>query len=175
VRGFGCGLEDAEKQGDNEYAKSELCYCFGRPRPAGVRPSSNGHGQRCYAGLADNSNSGRVTLMMRVHSRRPHLGLAAGLVALAVLAPPTTARADRVITVDNQTSRAVKAIGPGGGAMVGPGIAPVRIAFDSTEPVGVTLQLWWVAEPRQFCRIFAPWDRTVVVTGDQVINCRSHN
>jgi hypothetical protein len=114
--------------------------------------------------------------MMRGDSRGPRLGLAAGLVALAALAPPTTtARADGVITVDNQTSRAVKATAPGGSAVVDPGAPPVRIAFDGTEPVGVTLQLWWVAEPRQFCRIFAPWDRTVVVTGDQVINCRSHD
>jgi hypothetical protein len=33
----------------------------------------------------------------------------------------------------------------------------------------------WVAEPRQLCRIFAPWDRTLVVTGDQVIDCRSQD
>src|SRR5512132_4701586 len=113
--------------------------------------------------------------MMRGDSRRLHLGLAAGLVALAALAPPKPARAGGVITVDNQSSRAVKAVAPGGSAVVDPGAAPARIAFDSAEPVGVTLQLWWVAEPRQLCRIFAPWDRIVVVTGDQVINCRSHD
>jgi hypothetical protein len=100
---------------------------------------------------------------------------AAGLATLAALVPPTPAQAGGVVTVDNQSARTVKAVAPGGSAVVDPGAAPVRIAFESSEPVGVTLQLWWVAEPRQLCRIFAPWDRTVVVTGDQVINCRSHD
>ena len=56
--------------------------------------------------------------MMRGNSRRLHLGLAAGPVALAALDPPTPARADNVITVDNQSSRAVKAVVPGGNAVV---------------------------------------------------------
>jgi hypothetical protein len=116
-----------------------------------------------------------MTPMMRGNSRRLPRVVAAGLVALVAFAPPTPARAGGVITIENQSARAIKAVAPGGSAVVEPRSDPVRIAFDSTEPVGVTLQIWWVAEPRQLCRIFAPWDRTVVVGGDQEITCRSHD
>ena len=37
----------------------------------------------------------------------------------------------------------------------------------------MTVQVWWIDTPRELCRIFAPWDRTVVVTSERVINCRS--
>lgn len=69
----------------------------------------------------------------------------------------------------------VKAVAPGGSTVVEPESDPVGVGLDSAEPVGVMLQMWWIAEPRQLCRILVPWDRTVVVTGDKVIKCRSHD
>jgi hypothetical protein len=47
------------------------------------------------------------------------------------------------------------------------------VRFAADEPVGLTVQIWWTAQPRQLCRIFAPWDRTITVTGDAVIVCLS--
>ena len=98
------------------------------------------------------------------------LAAVAGLSMLAWLAP---ASAGGVITVDNQSTRSIKAVAAGGSAVVEAGAAPARVVVDSAEPVGVTVQVWWIDAPRELCRIFAPWDRTVVVTGERVINCRS--
>jgi hypothetical protein len=80
-----------------------------------------------------------------------------------------------MITVENRSARAIKAVAPGGSAVVEPGAAPVRIEFSDSENVGVTLQVWWTALPRQLCRIFVPWTRTAVITGDQTITCLSHD
>ncbi|MBK8211034.1 MAG: hypothetical protein IPK78_14845 [Rhodospirillales bacterium] len=80
-----------------------------------------------------------------------------------------------VITVENRSARTIKAVAPGGSAVVEPGAAPVPIDFPNSDSVGVSLQVWWTALPRQLCRIFVPWTRTAVITGDQAITCLSHD
>ena len=101
------------------------------------------------------------------------LGAAAVGAVLGGLAWLLPAHAGGVITLENQSTRSIKAVAAGGSAVVEAGAAPVRLPVDSAEPVGVTVQVWWIDAPRELCRIFAPWDRTVVVTGERVINCRS--
>jgi hypothetical protein len=66
-----------------------------------------------------------------------------------------------VLTIQSRSARTVKAVAPGGSTVVEPESDPVRVGLYSAEPVGVMLQMWWIAEPRQLCRIFVPWDRTV--------------
>lgn len=80
-----------------------------------------------------------------------------------------------MITVDNQSAYPIKAVAPGGSAIIEPASQPAKIAFESLEPVGLTLQIWWIARPLEMCRIFVPWDRTVIVTGDRLIHCLSHD
>jgi hypothetical protein len=92
-----------------------------------------------------------------------------------IVVAETRVQAGGVITVDNRSAHSVKAVAPGGSAIIEPASEPAKISFESAAPVGLTLQIWWIARPREICRIFVPWDRTVVVTGDQLINCLSYD
>jgi hypothetical protein len=94
---------------------------------------------------------------------------------LIIVVAGTRVQADGVITVDNQSAHSVKAVAPGGSAIIEPASEPAEISFESSEPVGLTLQIWWIDLPREICRIFVPWDGTVVVTWRSALHCLSHD
>jgi hypothetical protein len=100
-------------------------------------------------------------------------GAIAAAAVLLLIAAGAPALAEGKIIVENRSVRTIKMAAPGGSAVVEPGSPPVTVSFTSDEPVGLTVQIWWTAQPRQLCRIFAPWDRTITVTGDAVIVCLS--
>ncbi len=75
--------------------------------------------------------------------------------------------------IDNRSAHAVKAVAVGGRAEVEPGAGPIAVRFEADAKIGIDLKLWWTARPRELCQQFVPWNRTVVVTGDQIIRCRS--
>lgn len=75
--------------------------------------------------------------------------------------------------VENESAKSVKIAGPGGQVTVESNADPVAVSFDSDAEIGLEVKAWWVAEPRQLCQIFTPWDRTIVVSGTRVIRCRS--
>lgn len=104
--------------------------------------------------------------------------MSAVVFAIVVLAALTAtgkeAFAGGTITIENQTTKSVKVVAPGGRATIEAKGEPVSVAFDTDAEVGVQVEAWWVSEPRQLCQIFTPWGRTVVITGSRTIRCRSH-
>ena len=77
------------------------------------------------------------------------------------------AHAGGVITLETSRRDRFKASPPACSAVVEAGAAPVRLPVDSAEPVGVTVQVWWIDAPRELCRIFAPWTGRWSSTGEQ--------
>lgn len=96
-----------------------------------------------------------------------------GLIIVLSMLIHTHADAGGVITIDNQSPFAIKAVAPGGSALIESASEPVSVAFDNDKPVGVTLRIWWVSKPLELCQIYTPWDRTVTVSGKNQIICLS--
>lgn len=96
-----------------------------------------------------------------------------GLIIGLTILTHTYARAGGVITIDNQSPFAIKAVAPGGSAVIDSHAQPVSIEFENDEPVGVTLRIWWVRKPLELCQIYTPWDRIVTVSGQRQIICLS--
>lgn len=96
-----------------------------------------------------------------------------GLIIVLTILIHTHAFAGGVITIENQSPFAIKAVAPGGSAVIESASEPISITFDNDEPVGVTLRIWWVNKPLQLCQIYTPWDRTVTVSGRAQIICLS--
>ena len=80
-----------------------------------------------------------------------------------------------VITFDNQSDKKVKLAAPGGGAVLDPGSGPRDVSFDGQDAVGLDVNIWWVANPRELCQIYTPFDRIVVISGKTTIRCRSRD
>lgn len=97
-------------------------------------------------------------------------------IALAIAASGASAGGG-TITVDNRSAHAIKIAVPDVAAtVVEPGQPPAAIRVEGQDgAVGTTVRVWWVSDPLQLCQIVTPWERTVMVTGDVEIHCRSRD
>jgi hypothetical protein len=57
---------------------------------------------------------------------------------LIIVVAEKRVQAGGVITVDNQSAHSIKAVAPGGSAIIEPTSEPAKISFESVEPVGLT-------------------------------------
>ncbi len=90
---------------------------------------------------------------------------------ILAIVPP--ALAEGTLRVDNQSAYKIKVVGEGGAARLEPKSGPSAISFSGEHDVGLHLNIWWVKNPRELCRIFTPFDRLVIVSGRSTIMCRS--
>ncbi len=103
------------------------------------------------------------------------------LTSIAAAAGGTISIDNHTISIDNQSSHPVKVAAPGADSLtLAPKAAPATLDVDAqaaasaaAAPIGAMVRVWWTNDPLQLCQIFTPWSRTLTITGDREIHCRS--
>ena len=94
--------------------------------------------------------------------------------ALSLTAPSAVFADDFWVEVVNETGQKIKIVGPGGVGFVDGESGPVRIVFKTETINGDTLIGWWVAAPRQLCKIYVRWGGTLIFNGETELRCRAN-
>lgn len=105
--------------------------------------------------------------------RRANVLVAVWMTASVMVVMAAPVAAGGTVLVQNRSGLPVKAVGEGGGAVIGASTEPTPVTFEGGKDIGIDLKIWWVSKPRELCQLFVPWERTVVVFGTATIRCRS--
>jgi len=84
---------------------------------------------------------------------------------------PATAEQESLF-FENNSSHDIKVVAPGIAFILPAGSKKMQ-TIETEEYLGVKLNLWWKKDPLQFCQLFTPWSRLVLISGKHTIVCRS--
>jgi len=79
------------------------------------------------------------------------------------------------LNIENRSSHSIKLVAPGKALILPKESAAKTHTFEQEDPLGVHLNIWWKHNPREFCRLFTPWSRSVLISGTHTIKCLSKN
>ncbi len=79
------------------------------------------------------------------------------------------------VTLDfvNESAYAAKVVAPGRAIILPAGATENQVLYQSDDPLGVKLNIWWKHNPLELCQLFTPWSRRVRITGKHHIDCLS--